>query len=352
MNFKDLGLSEQTIKAIEEIGIAKPTTVQKDVIPSILEGKDIFTIAPGRCGKTCSYVFPLIDIISRQQGQNILIITADSAQSVAISDRLAVFNKYHEVNEETLQEKEQEINQEANVIIAAPDLLLDIAAEGRIDLSNINILVVDDINLIKKKRQLENLEKVLEMLPADKQNIVFTNRRSKETQGILDKILKAPAEIKVDRTKEDEAANIEAVLAQNPDQNKAAAENEDDVRRPVESQPHNENPQTLNENKTNVTDSMGQSEESQAARSEKRSRRHQFKQDKRNRQNGDASTTSGRESKESNFKQPESTVKQHSAAQAPQIDEEAVELMKRFKTFGDKTPEFLLIKGELVKNEY
>ena len=118
-----------------------------------------------------------------------------------------MFNKYHEINEETLQDSAQEVDKEANVIIASPDLLLDIAAEGRIDLSNINILVVDDINLIKKQHQLTNLEKVLEMLPAEKQNIVFTNRRSKETQGILDKILKTPAEVKVDRAKEDEASN-------------------------------------------------------------------------------------------------------------------------------------------------
>ena len=50
MTFKDLGLSEQTVRAIEEMGIKRPTTVQNDVIPSVLEGKDIFTIAPGRCG--------------------------------------------------------------------------------------------------------------------------------------------------------------------------------------------------------------------------------------------------------------------------------------------------------------
>ena len=190
MNFRDLGLSEKTIKAIEEIGIKKPTTVQIDVIPSILEGKDIFAIAPGRCGKTCSYVFPLIEIISRQQGQNILIITADSSQSVTISDRLAVFNKYHEINEGSTKENEASTNAEANVIIATPDLLMDISAENKIDFNSINILVVDDINLIKKKHQLSNLEKILEKLPADKQNIVFTNRRSKETQDILDKILK------------------------------------------------------------------------------------------------------------------------------------------------------------------
>lgn len=212
MNFEELGLSPQTIKAIEELGIERPTTVQADVIPSVLAGKDIFTIAPGRCGKTCSYVFPLIEIISRRQGQNILIITADSAQSVAVSDRFAVINKYHE------DEEQDQVANEATVIIASPDLLLDLVAEEKVDLSNINILVVDDINLIKKKRQLGNLQKVLAMLPSDKQNIVFTNRRSKETQEILDQILKAPAEIKVDRTKEDEAAeaenNIQAAKAE------------------------------------------------------------------------------------------------------------------------------------------
>lgn len=258
MNFEDLGLSAQTIKAIHELGISKPTTVQTDVIPSILAGKDIFTIAPGRCGKTCSYVFPLIDIISRRQGQNILIITADSEQSVTVSDRLAVFNKYHE--------SEQDAESDANVIIASPDLLLEIVAEGKTDLSGINVLVVDDINLIKKKRQLENLQKVLEMLPAEKQNIVYTNRRSKETQNILDQILKAPAEIKVDRTKEDEAAAQADQVAQ-------AAKPEQPVQEPV--------------------------------------------------------------------KQVESKP-----------DPEAIEIAAKLKTFGDHTPEFLLVKGILAKDEF
>lgn len=195
MEFKDLGLSEATIQAIEELNMAHPTTVQGDVIPSILEGKDIFTIAPQRSGKTYSYVLPLIDIIASQKNQNILIITPDSFQANNVSDSFALFNKYHENAEED----------ESSVVIATPDLILELADEEKIDLSNVNILVVDDINLIKKRHQLANLEKILEKLPADKQNIVFTNRRSKETQSILDKILKTPTEIKVDKNKEDEA---------------------------------------------------------------------------------------------------------------------------------------------------
>ena len=205
MSFRDLGLDEKTIHAIEDLGYQEPTTVQKDVIPSILEGKDIFTIAPAVCGKTCAYIFPLIDIISKNEGQNILIITADSKESVNISDKFAIFNKYHEINDSA--DTEQNSSLEANVIIASPSLLLENMAENNLDISNINILVVDDINLIKKKRQLENLEKVLEQLPANKQNIVFTTRRSKETQDILSKIMQAPAEIKIDKNKEQEAEN-------------------------------------------------------------------------------------------------------------------------------------------------
>lgn len=206
MSFKDLGLSEKTIQAIEDLGYEKPTTVQKDVIPSILEGKDVFTIAPAACGKTCSYIFPLIDIISKKEGQNILIISAGSLESVNISDKFSIFNKYHEQSEATNASDEE--SSEANVIIASPDLLLENISEGIVDVSNTNILVVDDINLIKKKHQLKKLNEILELLPANKQNIIFTNRRSKETQDTLAKILKAPAEIKIDKDKESEVTEL------------------------------------------------------------------------------------------------------------------------------------------------
>ena len=212
MNFKDLGLSEKTIKAINEAGIKAPTTVQVDVIPSVLEGKDVFAIAPGGCGKTCSYVFPLIEIISQKKANNILIVTANSKQSVAVSDRFAVFNKYHEVSETTLTDENEDVDNEANVVIASPDLLLELINEDKLSLAETDILVVDDINLIKKLHQLNNLEKILEILPADKQNIIFTNRRSRETQDILDKILKTPAEIKINKDKEAEAVNSETPL--------------------------------------------------------------------------------------------------------------------------------------------
>lgn len=293
MDFKELGLSETTIKAINEAGILAPTTVQTDVIPSILAGKDVFAIAPAGCGKTCSYVFPLIDIIARHEAQNILVITANSKQSVIVSDRFAVFNKYHEISEAALTDNEENVDEEANVIIASPSLLLDLLKEDKVDLSNINILVVDDINLIKKLHQLQNLEQVLEVLPADKQNIVFTNRRSKETQDILDKILKTPAEIKVDRAKEQEAVQIPAEAVNMPEAAEQPAQTaEEPVEAPAET----------------------------TARPERRNRRDQRSERRRN-----------SDKYEGNSK-----------------DSEAMSLMRKFHTFGRRTPDFLLTKVELA----
>ncbi|HBO49229.1 MAG TPA: hypothetical protein DD619_00265, partial [Alphaproteobacteria bacterium] len=182
---------------------------------------------------------------------------------------------------------------EANVIIASPSLLLDLLKEDKVDLSNINILVVDDINLIKKLHQLQNLEQVLEVLPADKQNIVFTNRRSKETQDILDKILKTPAEIKVDRAKEQEAVQIPAEAVNMPEAAEQPAQTaEEPVEAPAET----------------------------TARPERRNRRDQRSERRRN-----------SDKHEGNPK-----------------DSEAMSLMRKFHTFGRRTPDFLLTKVELA----
>lgn len=302
MDFKELGLSETTIKAINEAGITAPTTVQADVIPSVLAGKDVFAIAPAGCGKTCSYVFPLIDIIARHEAQNILVITANSKQSVIVSDRFAVFNKYHEISETTLTDNEENVDDEANVIIASPSLLLDLLKEDKVDLSNINILVVDDINLIKKLHQLQNLEQVLEVLPADKQNIVFTNRRSKETQDILDKILKTPTEIKVDRAKEQEALQNEVPAAE-----KTAEIAPIETTEPVES---------VVEKSSEKTETPVEKH----SRPERKSRREQ------------------RDERRKNADKREGNPK----------DSEAMSLMRKFHTFGRRTPDFLLTKVELA----
>lgn len=302
MDFKELGLSETTIKAINEAGITAPTTVQADVIPSVLAGKDVFAIAPAGCGKTCSYVFPLIDIIARHEAQNILVITANSKQSVIVSDRFAVFNKYHEISETTLTDNEENVDDEANVIIASPSLLLDLLKEDKVDLSNINILVVDDINLIKKLHQLQNLEQVLDVLPADKQNIVFTNRRSKETQDILDKILKTPTEIKVDRAKEQEALQNEVPAAE-----KTAEIAPIETTEPVES---------VVEKSSEKTETPVE----KYSRPERKSRREQ------------------RDERRKNADKREGNPK----------DSEAMSLMRKFHTFGRRTPDFLLTKVELA----
>ena len=303
MNFTDLGLSDKTIKAIEEAGIKEPTTVQADVIPAVLAGKDVFTIAPVKCGKTCAYVFPLIEIMAQHKAKNILIITSGSQASVAVSDRFAVFNKYHEMADGNTPETEENPEQEANVIIASPNLLSDLLDEDKVDLSAIDVLVVDDINLIKKTHQLEKLEKILAVLPVDEQNIVFTNRRSKETQSILDKILQTPEEIKINK-------NEEEVV-------------------------HNENDETVVANMPDTTMAVSQSKENNAKGHKSTEDNVGIKQN----QSSNNTTKAKDESKK--------TVMRRECSK----DSEALNLVKKYHTFGRNTPAFLLTAVELAEGD-
>ena len=314
MDFKTLGLSDKTIQAINEAGINEPTTVQADVIPSILQGKDVFTIAPAQCGKTCSYVFPLIDIISRHSARNILIITAGSQQSVTVSDRFAVFNKYHEITKSAVTESEEQIDEEANVIIASPSLLSDLLDEDKIDLSQVDVLVVDDINLIKKTHQLEQLEKVLTILPENKQNIVYTNRRSKETQALLDKILQTPQEVKVNKDKEQEVAAEETSAVKPIAEEKTTEKEVDELK---------------------AEEKVAAPATPKKAYAEKQQSRENNKQ-------------------QNNFNKETADKKREAQRVLPKRenskDAEALNLVKKYHTFGRNTPAFLLTATELAED--
>lgn len=298
MNFKDLGLTEKTIKAIEDAGINEPTTVQEDVIPSILAGKDVFTIAPSKCGKTCAYVFPLIEIMAQHKAKNILIVTSGSQESVAVSDRFAVFNKYHEISADRNFESEVDFEQEPNVVIASPNLLSDLLDEDKIDLSEVDILVVDDINLIKKTHQLEKLEKILSVLPIKKQNIVFTNRRSKETQSVLDKILQTPEEFKIDKKEEEVVQEDTDIFGQTTSPN---IDNREKIEKSSELKSFSDN------TKNQCSDSI-------------------------------------KNTANANVKKPENR-------QDVGKDAEALNLVKKYHTFGRNTPAFLLTVAELAEGD-
>lgn len=300
MNFLELGLNKNTIRAIEENGYIEPTTVQVDVIPTILEGKDIFTIAPSGCGKTISYILPIIDIISRHnQEYNILIITPSSEESISISDNFARFNKYHDDTETEDDENE------ANVIIGSPNLLVELVEEEKIDLSKINILVVDDINLIKKNKLLPELEKILELLPSEKQNIIYTNRRSKETQSILEKILKSPEEIKIKKENEEEAKNA------------------------PKKEVKKENFKKENFKKENI------------AKEEKKKTKHKYSKEIKKEELSP---------KNEEIEPVEVKAKSKKAERLVIIDKEAKKFVKKHDTFKGKTPEFMLKLGNIANS--
>ena len=213
MSFEDLGLTLKTIKALTDQDIFTPSEVQQQVIPAVLQGKDVFITSPSGCGKTSSYIFPLIDIVNNKSKRNtILILTPTSKNAIVVSERFVDFSKYHSSNK-------RYNNKPANVIIASPDLFLEICAQNGVDVRKISILVIDDINEIKKEKKFESLEKSIELLPEEKQTIVYASRKSKDIDNLLKNILKEPLSIRIKTNKKGyfpEPIKTEALKEESP----------------------------------------------------------------------------------------------------------------------------------------
>ncbi len=195
MSFEDLGLSKKTIKAVYEQDIFIPSEIQQQVIPAILQGKDLSITSPSGCGKTLSYIFPLIDIVNDRSKKNtVLILTPSSKDAIVVSERFVDYSAYHARNK-------RHYHKPANVIISSPDLFLEICAQNGVDVRRISILIIDDINEIKKQKKFADLEKAIDLLPKEKQTVIYTSRKSKEIDNLQKELLNEPLTIRVKSSK-------------------------------------------------------------------------------------------------------------------------------------------------------
>ena len=154
MNFKELGLSENTLNAVKDSGYKKPTPIQEQAIPAIFMGRDILGLAQTGTGKTASFTLPMIDILSigrakaRMPRSLILAPTRELAAQVAES-----FDKYGKhtnlskaliVGGTSMEDQIKKLDHGVDVLIATPGRLLDLFGRGKVILADIKILVIDE----------------------------------------------------------------------------------------------------------------------------------------------------------------------------------------------------------------
>ncbi|MDA1323891.1 MAG: DEAD/DEAH box helicase [Proteobacteria bacterium] len=207
MTFEDLGLSPEILQAVADAGYQTPTPIQEQAIPYVLMGRDVLGCAQTGTGKTASFTLPMIDILStgraRARMPRSLIITPTRELAAQIADNFEVYGKHNKLNMALLiggvsfDDQISKLDRGVDVLIATPGRLLDHFERGRILLTDIKILVIDEADRMMDMGFMPDVERIVAVLPKIRNTLFFSATMPPEIRRIADKFLINPKEITV-----------------------------------------------------------------------------------------------------------------------------------------------------------
>jgi len=204
MKFNDLGLMPSLLKAINDKGYTEPSPIQEKAIPLVLKRKDILASAQTGTGKTAGFTLPLLQILSKQSSSNhrkirALILTPTRELAAQIYDNVVEYSKYIELRSAVIfggvNQKPQvsKIRNGIDILIATPGRLLDLENQRLLSLRNVEILVLDEADRMLDMGFQRDINKIMNLLPSKRQNLLFSATFSKEIKRLAKGILNDPA---------------------------------------------------------------------------------------------------------------------------------------------------------------
>ncbi|UKM66424.1 DEAD/DEAH box helicase [Flavobacteriaceae bacterium GSB9] len=218
MTFKSLGLSEALLKAVDQKGYTTPSPIQQKAIPPVLQGKDVLASAQTGTGKTAGFTLPLLHVLSENPKDKyrpiralILAPTRELAAQVYanVKEYSAFLNLRSAVIFGGVNQKPQvaQIRKGVDILVATPGRLLDLQNQGLLSLKRIEIFVLDEADRMLDMGFLRDIERVIDMMPNKRQNLMFSATFSKEIKKLAHGILNQP--VQVEATPENTA--VEAI---------------------------------------------------------------------------------------------------------------------------------------------
>jgi ATP-dependent RNA helicase RhlE len=211
MTFDKLGLSSPLLKAVKEQGYDKPTPIQEKAIPVILQKKDILAGAQTGTGKTAGFTLPLLELLSRAKPTKAkhkikaLILTPTRELASQVQESVSLYGK-HLPFKSTVIFGGVKINPQIvalrkgmDIVVATPGRLLDHIAQKTIDLSGVEFLILDEADRMLDMGFINDIKKVLAILPAQKQTLLFSATYSEDIKKLSNRLLNAPTLIEVAR---------------------------------------------------------------------------------------------------------------------------------------------------------
>ena len=210
MSFTTLGLSAPILKAIKEQGYTKPTPIQKQAIPVILSKKDILAGAQTGTGKTAGFTLPLLELLSRDKSSTkkrvrALILTPTRELAAQVGESVGLYGKYLPFTSTiiyggvSINPQLAALRRGVDIVIATPGRLLDHLSQKSIDLKDVEFLILDEADRMLDMGFINDIKKVLAVLPKHKQTLLFSATYSDEIKKLSDRLLNSPTLIEVER---------------------------------------------------------------------------------------------------------------------------------------------------------
>ena len=209
MTFKELNLSAPLLRAVQEAGYETPSPIQAAAIPPVLSGRDLMGCAQTGTGKTAAFALPMLDRLTanapRRKGAiRALILTPTRELALQIGESFEAYGKYLKLRSTVIfggvgqAPQVEALKKGVDILIACPGRLNDLIGQGFIDLSDLEIFVLDEADRMLDMGFVHDVKKVIAKLPKERQNLMFSATMPAEIEQLAAGILRKPAFVKVD----------------------------------------------------------------------------------------------------------------------------------------------------------
>lgn len=205
MTFQDLNLTTPLLNALEDLGISNPTPIQEQSSPVILSGRDMVGIAQTGTGKTLAYLLPLLKMLkySEQKNPRVLILVPTRELVVQVTEELEKITKYINVRilgiygGTNINTQKQRVAQGQDILVATPGRLYDLAINRDLQLKSVQKLVIDEVDVMLDLGFRFQLNNILELLPNNRQNIMFSATMTKDVEKLIGEYFRTPETVSV-----------------------------------------------------------------------------------------------------------------------------------------------------------
>ena len=212
MNFEELNLAPAIMQAVRELGYENPTPIQAQAIPAVLAGQDLLAGAQTGTGKTAAFTLPMLHKLSlNEPGQNrfggkairALVLTPTRELAAQVEESVRDYGKYLKLDSTVIfggvgmNPQINKVKRGVDILVATPGRLLDLQGQGFLDLSTVEMLVLDEADRMLDMGFIHDVKKVLALVPKEKQSLLFSATFSDEIRELANNLLKNPQSIQV-----------------------------------------------------------------------------------------------------------------------------------------------------------